>query len=389
MSPKGDDDFDDTSGGGREGPFSPPPGFEERMEAIARYMALDRRLEAVVAGAAAPPAWLAAWLHSRRGLTLPDEPEGGAPGEGIARPEERLAVRRAVRDSGVLPEDAGFFLVADQVHFLTEVHARELPGRVEAATEALWKEQGLEGWRRPAPDDVDDPRELRKRCPATWDGLYVTLLTRHGEADMARLYRTDRERFEERLARGRAYFYPPAAPEPPAPPPPRWARELVARVFKSGGIFFADGGPPGTYGYRVGGRKGSPEIRFNLTPGELVGGPQDGEVAGSRIRPDPRGPGGDLGHRGERPAEGEAGVRWRRLAGQTAGPDGEGVTCGPLAPDLTHPPRLPPGPPGAFPGALGAEGGPRRLTGATDLLLGELAHRARFPKSARPVRWLG
>src|SRR5262249_11227754 len=75
---------------------------------------------------------------------------------------------------------------------------------------------------------------------------------------------------------------PPLPPRPragpPAPPPPQWAQDLVAEVCASGCIAFADGGQPGTYGYCVGGRAGSPEIRFNLTPAEYVGGPHDGEV---------------------------------------------------------------------------------------------------------------
>ena len=50
-------------------------------------------------------------------------------------------------------------------------------------------------------------------------------------------------------------------------------------LAESGCFALADGGPPGTYCYCFGGRKGNREIRFNLTPGEFVGGPRDGEVA--------------------------------------------------------------------------------------------------------------
>jgi hypothetical protein len=268
-----DSEPDDTSGadGGRS---LPPELAREVFTPLDRYTVLDKKLEGLLATAPTPPAWRDAWLRSCRGRkrTL-----GGPPQE-QAEPEERLAVWQAVRDSGALPEDAGLFLVADQVEFLTELQVGETMEQIEAATDALWEERGLGEWRSQTGRDSDDFLEFQRRCPATWDRLYVDLLLRHGEADLARLYRADRERFDERVAAGRAYFYPPPPEEPPAPPPPRWAQDFVAEVAASGCIAFADGGQPGTYGYRVGGRAGSPEIRFNLTPAAFVGGPHDGEV---------------------------------------------------------------------------------------------------------------
>src|SRR5262245_34620082 len=194
-----DDDQPEDAAGTNPGRPLPPDPDPEGFTPLDRYTAIDAKLEAVVAAAPAPPAWHAAWLHSRRGRKITI---GGPPQE-QAEPEERLAVRQAVRDSGVLPEDAGFFLVADQVEFLTELQVGEAMERIDAPTDALWEERGLGEWRSQTGRDADAFLEFRGRCPATWDRLYRDRLLRHGEADLARLYRADRERFDERVAAGR------------------------------------------------------------------------------------------------------------------------------------------------------------------------------------------
>jgi hypothetical protein len=252
----GDGEPDDSSGADRG--RSLPPELDEELEftPLDRYTALDAKLEDLLAAAPTPPAWRDAWLHSCRGRTMII----GRPEQEQAEPEERLAVWQAVRDSGMLPADAGFYLVAYQIEFITELQVGEAMVQIEAAADALWKERGLEEWRTQTGRDSDDFLEFQGRCPASWDRLYVNLLLRHGEADLARLYREDRERFEQRRAAGRAYFHPPPPEEPPdpPPPPPQWAQDLVNEVAASGCIEYADGGQPGTYGYRVGGRAGSP-----------------------------------------------------------------------------------------------------------------------------------
>src|SRR5262245_31669942 len=146
-----DDQPEDEAGTNPGRPLPPDPDLED-LTPLDRYTAIDAQLEAVVAAAPTPPAWHAAWLHSRRGrkITISGPPQEQA------EPEERLAVWQAVRDSGVLPEDAGFFLVAGQVEFLTELQVGETMERIEAATDALWAERGLEEWRSQAGRDADD-----------------------------------------------------------------------------------------------------------------------------------------------------------------------------------------------------------------------------------------
>ncbi len=191
-----------------------PPGVLENLVLQDRYTVIDEKLADVVATASPPPAWLDAWRHSTRNRTGPLQ-------EPLASPEERLAVWKQVRDSGLLPPDAGFFLVASEVELLTEIRVGEVMAELDRATDALWAERGLEHWRSQVERDSEHFEEFQERCPEDWDRLYVDMLTRHGEPDFARLYRADRERFEQRLRSGREFFYPPQ-PSPPAPPPPAW-----------------------------------------------------------------------------------------------------------------------------------------------------------------------
>ena len=76
--------------------------MENQQDNHPLYAAINRELAAALAATPIPPAWSDLWL--RLG---PHSTE-----------EDRLAVYRAIRDSGVLPAEAGFFLVAWQTDAL-------------------------------------------------------------------------------------------------------------------------------------------------------------------------------------------------------------------------------------------------------------------------------
>ena len=71
------------------------------------HAAIDARLASLVANCPTPPAWAGPWR--RLGPESSDE--------------ERLAVYRAIRSSGSLPEEAGFYLVSWQVDAMASRHA--------------------------------------------------------------------------------------------------------------------------------------------------------------------------------------------------------------------------------------------------------------------------
>ena len=113
-----------------------------------RYDAIDRTLERVVSDCSSLPEWHDAWVRSRRGLVTsafdPDE---------MASPEERLAVWKRVRDSGLLPEGAGLYLLAAHVGYLTEIRVAELMDQIDDEVDDIWERHGLGEWRAEADRD--------------------------------------------------------------------------------------------------------------------------------------------------------------------------------------------------------------------------------------------
>src|SRR5262245_26593044 len=107
-----DDRRDDTPQSGPRGWIRSPHVYDGPLPDLSQCKLYDRctlrddKLAEVVAASPTPPAWRDAWLYSTRGRGFTDPPDAQA------SPEERLAVWQAVRASGAIPEDAGFFLVA-------------------------------------------------------------------------------------------------------------------------------------------------------------------------------------------------------------------------------------------------------------------------------------
>src|SRR5262245_5711638 len=98
------------------------------------HTAIDATLTGLVEKLPTRPAWYDRW----RGL-------GPDPSD-----EERLSVYQEIRNSGVLPEDAGFYLIAWQVDAIASTHAetalRHLDDRLEAieATHTLVDDEAWE-----------------------------------------------------------------------------------------------------------------------------------------------------------------------------------------------------------------------------------------------------
>jgi hypothetical protein len=124
---------------------APPPGFA----VLGPFQVVDDRLKEAARAAPAD----AAWKPLVEGLS-------------DATPEaERFAAYRAVREAGVLPEDAAFFLFGHAVQWL------------------------------PSEDDLDRHT--------------VAALRRFGVADLAELYVNNRLGYDRRHERGRQFFFGP------------------------------------------------------------------------------------------------------------------------------------------------------------------------------------
>jgi hypothetical protein len=219
------------------------------------------RLGQIAVESSTPPAWQAAW--ARLG---PDATE-----------EERLAVYQAVRAAGSVPDDAGFYLVSWQIDAITTEHAEEALQAYEDLLRAIERRHGLaedECW-PPGGSPPEYEEALRQQHDA-WDALYAARLDQFGEREMARLFRTDRERFDQLSEAGRQFFHGPRPLrvfDSPADDP-AWLDGLLEAVA---GCVEADS-PLGPLGLRYREEDGCWEVLIYPTPVELVGGPQDGAV---------------------------------------------------------------------------------------------------------------
>jgi len=176
--------------------------------------AMDAKLETIAKAAPEKPAWYEAWSRL-----------GSEPSE-----EERLSVYRAIRDSGLLPEVAGFFLVSMQVD---EIAARDADGDLgehedEAIKEVYRFDDGTVWTPENAPERYE---ERRREYHDAWDELFARKLKKCDEPEMARLFRTGRQRFEQLLDRRKKFFHGDEEIEDTAPM--LWLQGLVEAVAEN------------------------------------------------------------------------------------------------------------------------------------------------------------
>jgi|GEM_PF-1024819 len=228
---------------------------------------LDRLYEAT----ASRPAWYESW--KALGSDTSDE--------------DRLRVYQAIRDSKLLSDDAGFYLVGWQVDTITSKRAESALRHLEDELETLEADQPdldkedtkEEGWEQGEESDWEAGstaqlhEQIMEEYRQAWAVLFLEELQKHGESEIAELFRTDPEEFERKNELGRRYFH--AQGEPVAESEePEWLDGLVLAV---GRTIEPDGmiGPLGVI-YRV--EENYWEVDVFPSPVELVGGAEDGAV---------------------------------------------------------------------------------------------------------------
>jgi hypothetical protein len=221
------------------------------------HAGINARLAEVAAALPTLPSWYEAWRR------LGPKSTG----------RERLAVYRAVRDAGSVPEEAGFFLVAWVLDVLTDERAeaglRETDERLEAVRQKYGLEEDVSAGLEGVPDEY---REAMQQSQDAWDALYVATLEEHGEHDLARLFREGEGEFDEKYEAGRQFFHGTEGGEEVEDED--WLNTLLEAV---GGCLEADS-PLGPLGQRYREAEGLWEVWLYPTPVELVGGQHDGEV---------------------------------------------------------------------------------------------------------------
>lgn len=121
-----------------------------------------------------------------------------------------LVTFRHARDSGVVPPDAGFFLVAHILTAMADEALTDDPRVVRLAweLEALEKECGLAEGQSFTPGEVPEEWEaLRTEYEVACDKARAGFFRAYGEEAMADVYLLDRATFIRRFESGRRFFH--------------------------------------------------------------------------------------------------------------------------------------------------------------------------------------
>ncbi len=153
------------------------------------HAVIDARLSAITTSLPEPPPWNEPWLRLGPESTW----------------EERLVVCQAVRNSGSIPAEAGYFLVSWIIEDLATVVESE-------------RADGLQFINR---------RESRRDT----DRIFADLLDQHGEHEMAEQFRTDPLGHAQRREVGRRFFFGSKGAEPPQDP--AWLKAFVKVLSSS------------------------------------------------------------------------------------------------------------------------------------------------------------
>jgi hypothetical protein len=131
---------------------------------------------------------------------------------GESTAEQHLEVYRAIRRAGVLPPEAGFFLVAQAIGLLADARIYNLLGsdalfvRIRDRVEEI-RQSSLSG--SSLSPTGEEPAELGALDAAwTWhaDDIHAAIMREHGDAEMADLFLNDRDEYRRRYEAGRRFF---------------------------------------------------------------------------------------------------------------------------------------------------------------------------------------
>jgi len=221
------------------------------------HAAINTKLLAIVEASAERPTWYEDWM----GLG-PESTE-----------LERLRVYQAIRNSGDVSTEAGFYLVSWQIDAIASIDAEEALRDIDERLAAIREAHGLEEGEFWSPGEAPkEYEELHAESMETWDGIFTAKLAEFGEYKMLSLFRTDPDYFEQQSNIGQAYFHGPRLAE--GAPVPDWLEQLVEVVV-------ANVEPDNVVGplvFRYGEEDGFWEVVLYPSPVELVGGTVDGDV---------------------------------------------------------------------------------------------------------------
>jgi hypothetical protein len=121
-----------------------------------------------------------------------------------------LVTFRNARDTGAVPPDAGFFLVAHILTAMADEALTDDPRVVRLAweLEELEKEAGLKPGQGFLPGEAPETWEARRtEYDAACDRARSAFFRAYGEAEMAEVYLRERATFVRRFESGRRFFH--------------------------------------------------------------------------------------------------------------------------------------------------------------------------------------
>ncbi|NTX05538.1 hypothetical protein HUA74_28645 [Myxococcus sp. CA051A] len=122
-----------------------------------------------------------------------------------------LVAFRAAREEGVVPPDAGFFLVAHILTAMADEALTEVPRvqRLALELDLMEREYGMEDgcWQDDEEPPPEDWEALLAEYENACDEARAAFFRAYGEEDMARLYVEDRVCFHRRFECGRRFFH--------------------------------------------------------------------------------------------------------------------------------------------------------------------------------------
>ena len=155
---------------------------------------VNLKLADIVAGSSVLPPWHDAWRRLSAEST----------------DEESLAVYQAIRDSGYLSEEEGFYFVSRHIEAMTDLEAETKLKDLVNRMEAIEQENGLQD-DEPWPEDhvPEEYEELSQKYQDAWDDIFIRKLEAFGERAIADLYRMDGDEFARRYEIGLQFFQEP------------------------------------------------------------------------------------------------------------------------------------------------------------------------------------
>lgn len=154
------------------------------------YAHLNKKLREFANKSPEPPYWYDDWSQLGHRSSL----------------EQRLDVYRDIRDSGDVPDEAGFYLIASVICNMTRDRYKQRFTEIDKELHSIFGKLVFAEEAEVEVNESEVYRQHLKTVSDEWDWRYITEMTDLGEYDMADLLRCHPVKFEAKAKDGRWFF---------------------------------------------------------------------------------------------------------------------------------------------------------------------------------------